>query len=147
MNVISTLEDSAMDHLLSFFSKITGITLAFLAPIQMTLFAVGFLILADLISGMWAAKIRKEKITSNGLRNTVTKFGAYQLCIITAFVVEQVLVPELPIVKVLSAMIGITETKSFFENMNVITGLNVWDTILKKLHGKKGLLKHTRKKK
>lgn len=132
-----TVEGTMLESVTGLMTKLLGVLLIFLAPIKAVMLATGFLIMADLITGVWAAHKRKEKITSNGLRNTITKMFAYQACIITGFVVESHLLPEIPFVKVIAAMIAITEVKSFFENMHVISGIDFWSELLKKVHGNK----------
>jgi len=141
VKLVSFGEELSMNSLNAYLLKCAGVIGVFLAPIKMVLFAVGFLIVADFISGVWAAKRRGEKITSNGFRHTVTKMFAYQGTIITAFVVESFLLPDVPFVKIVSAMIGLTEVKSFFENMNSIVGLDVWSELLKKVHGNKTFIR------
>lgn len=136
MKAISSLEESMFD-VNNLLMKFVAVLAAFLAPIKASMFAVGFLVVADLITGVIAAKKRKEKITSFGLRHSVTKSLAYLGTIVVAYVAETFLVPDLPIVKVVTSMIGITEIQSFFENMNGITGINFWAEVLKKLQGRK----------
>lgn len=136
-----------LDSIAGMSSKAIGLLLAFLAPIKTVMFAVGFLVIMDLLTGIWAAKKRGEKITSNGLRNTVSKTLAYVSCILVSHVAEMYLVPDLPMVKVVAALIGMTEVKSFFENMNHITGIDIWDHMLSKMHGNRKLLKKKSKKK
>jgi len=139
--------DLMMDSIWNFAAKVMGMLLVFIAPIKSIMWAVGFLVIVDLITGIWAAKKRGEKITSNGLRNTASKTLAYLLLVFTSHVVQSILVPEIPLVKVVSALIGVTEVKSFFENIEHITGLDVWSEVLKKLHGNKKVQKLPKKRK
>jgi hypothetical protein len=104
-----------------------------LAPVKPIMLAVGVLICVDLITGLWASLKRKRKITSRGLRRTIGKMLAYQLAIITAFVMETWLLPDVPMVKVVSGLIGVTETKSVFENLSFITGVDFIQLVLGKL--------------
>lgn len=137
MNTELNIFEEPMLGLYTFLLKFLGVLLVFLAPVQSVMFAVGFLVMADFITGVLAARKRKEKITSYGFRSTTIKMLAYQGTVLTAFVVESFLLSEVPMVKVVSTMIALTEIKSFFENIEYITGVNFWDETLKKLKGTK----------
>lgn len=107
---------------------------ALLAPIQMVMITVGFLILADLITGMWAALKRGEKINSAAMRRTVSKIFVYQLSVISGFLLETyILGNTVPVSKIVASVIGMVEFKSVLENSNYIVGDDVFSIILKKL--------------
>lgn len=106
-----------------------------LLPIRPLMIAVSVLVLADLITGIWASKKEGKKITSSGIKKTVAKTLAYQSCIVIAFVIETWLISDMPIVKVVGGLIALTEGKSFFENINRITGVDFWSEILKRAGG------------
>jgi hypothetical protein len=76
------------------FLKVIMVLAAIVAPIKAVIFAVGFLVFADLIMGVWAAKKRGETINSAGLRRSVSKLLVYQLSILSAFAVETYLVTD-----------------------------------------------------
>lgn len=114
--------------------KILGVILVVTLPIRSTLIAVSLLVMADLITGMWASLKEGRKITSTRLRRTVVKTLAYQSAIVVAFLLETYLISDMPIVKVVSGLIGLTEGKSFFENLRRITGIDFWGQILSKLN-------------
>lgn len=104
------------------------------APVHMVMFAVGFLITADLITGVWAAKIKGQKITSAALRRTATKICIYQLVIMSGFLAEVYLIDKLfPISKIAASIIGITEMLSILENAEVIHGEPIFKKLIKKL--------------
>ena len=110
---------------------------AFLAPIHTFMIAVGVLITIDLATGLWRASKRKEKISSKGLRRTITKMFAYQGAIITAFLLESVFLGDIiPVVRIVAGFIAITEGKSIYENLGVITGLDFWSLIKEHLNSK-----------
>lgn len=114
--------------------KIALVSLAALAPIHTVMLSVGFLIFADLVTGVWAATKRKEKISSALLRRTVSKIVVYQLAVICGFIVEQFLIGGvIPISKIVSGVIGMVELKSMLENCSNIFGEDVFSLILKKL--------------
>jgi len=111
-----------MDILLAIF--------AVLAPIKAVLTAVGVLVLADLILGIWAAKKRGEVITSRKMYQSVVKCFIYQVTIITGFLVEKYLSGDLlPVTKITGSIIGIVLLKSLGENSSVILGQPIMQAI------------------
>jgi phage-related holin len=123
--------DQALEFCLKFFSMLFVILL----PIRSVMIAVSLLVIADMITGIWASLKEGKKISSNGLRRTVAKTLAYQLTIVVSFIIETYLIDGIPVVKVVSGLIAITEGKSFFENMERITGVNYWTELLSKIQG------------
>lgn len=103
-------------------------------PIRPALIAATVLVLVDMGSGIWASLKEKKKITSTGFRRTVNKILGYYLAIIAAFILETYLMPDTPIIKGVTALIGLTEGKSLFENIHRITGIDFWGQILAKLN-------------
>lgn len=101
--------------------------LAVFSPIQPLMAAVAFLIVADTITGIIAAYKRGEEIRSSGLSRAVVKLFVYQVVIVTGFLMEQYIVPDLgvPIVKLLAGVIGVVEFKSLLENVEGVTGLDL----------------------
>jgi phage-related holin len=105
--------------------------LSILAPIKPLIFTVGFLIFADLITGILAAKKKKKPITSAAMRRTVSKMAVYQLVIISAFLVETYLIDNsFPAAKLAAGMIGAVELTSILENANKFLGSNVFKKII-----------------
>lgn len=113
----------------------TAAAVAVIAPIKMMLLGVGFLIFADLVTGLWAALKLKEKIRSAVMRRTVSKMVVYQLAIISAFVLEAHImgISDLTITKIVASAIGMVELKSILENANKISGIDVFKSLLNKL--------------
>jgi hypothetical protein len=108
-----------------------------LMPIKATMLSIGVLLVFDLITGIWAAYKRGEKITSNGIRRTVSKSLAYQMAVISSFIMESQFLEGLPIIKVVAGLIAATEFKSLMENITSITGLDFIAEIIGKIQGKK----------
>lgn len=99
--------------------------LAVFAPIKMVIISVGVVIFADMFFGIWAAHKRGEKITSAAMRRTITKMFTYQGAILTGYLGETYLLSEIiPVVKLISGIIGLVEIKSLLENISEISGLN-----------------------
>lgn len=111
--------------------------LAVFAPIQDALLVVMLLTILDLITGLIAARKRGEKITSSGLKRTIIKTCVYETTVMLAFLTETHLVGDLiPLVKICTAYIGITELKSVLENLDSISGMSLLKTLVKKLSPK-----------
>lgn len=105
-----------------------------LTPIHPLMAAAGALVAIDTITGMVAARKRKEQITSAALRRTVSKMVVYQVAIISGFILETYLLSEaLPIAKLAAGWVGVTEFKSIVENLSTIQGAPILGDVLKKL--------------
>ena len=110
------------------------VSLSALAPIHTVMLSVGILILTDLVTGMWAALKRGEKITSAAMRRTVSKIVVYQLAVISGFLLERYLIDGLmPVSKIVAGVIGMVEFKSILENANKIVGGNIFKSVIKML--------------
>jgi phage-related holin len=109
-------------------------TLAVFAPINTVLEVVLVLILCDLLTGLIASRKAGIKITSSGLRRTISKIVVYELALIAGFLAEKYLMGDLlPVVKLLGGLIGATELKSVLENANIISGTNLFEALIGKL--------------
>lgn len=115
---------------------------ATLAPIKPLLLACGALIVSDMITGMMAARKRKEKIQSAEMRRSLSKMVVYQVAIISAFVLEVYMLEGLlPVSKIVGGVIGMVEFKSILENASTIAGQDILQMVIDKLGSKnaKGL--------
>lgn len=109
-------------------------SLAVFAPIKMVMVTVGILILADLITGIWASIKRKEKVKSAAMRRTISKMLVYQLAVVCGFLLETyILDGVVPVTKIVAGAIGMVEFKSILENANSIVGGDIFKGILFKL--------------
>lgn len=90
----------------------------------------GFVIM-DLITGVWAAKKRKEKIRSHTMRNSVTKLLCYLIVILLAFVLQKEIITFswFAATNIAAGLICLAEFKSVVENMGDITGNSVFKKI------------------
>lgn len=102
---------------------------AFLSPIGPVMWTMVTLIVADFITGIYAAYRAGDRIESKKMANTVSKFLIYLLVILCAWLVEMHVIPEVPIMKIVSGFIAVTELKSIFENFNKIYGIDIWSQI------------------
>lgn len=130
---------------MKYLDSIIIIITSFFMPLINTLVVVSILVILDLITGLIASYKLKKKITSSGFKRTVVKIFLYQCCIIVAALLENYVIQDFPIIKGVVMLIALTEAKSFFENVEICTGLNIWDKVSTILSS--GASKKFRKKK
>jgi uncharacterized membrane protein len=113
------------------FSICCGVLFSFFLPIKHFLIFTIFVVFADTVTGILAAKKRKEPITSKGLYRTSQKILTY-FCGIMIFHGASITF-GLPsqIVYSVSFLIAFTELYSISENIKVITGVNLKTTIFR----------------
>lgn len=109
--------------------------IAVLAPIKALLIAALALALVDMITGIWAALKRGEKITSAKMRRSVSKIFIYQLGILSGFIIGH-LIGFADVPKLVAGIIGIVEARSIFENLDIIYGEPIFKGLIKKLGSK-----------
>lgn len=104
------------------------------APAKTALIAALALVFFDFVTGVLAARKRKEKITSAGFKRTVGKIVLYETALCLAFLAQEFLLgDDVPAFKLISTMIGLVELKSILENLDTINGKPVFRAILKKI--------------
>jgi len=109
-------------------------TVAIFAPIKALLLVTGLLIFSDLVTGILAARKKKKKITSAGLRRTVTKIAIYNTAIILGFLTEKYILDGfLPLSKIAAGLISVVELKSVLENLDAVNGSSIFKTLIEKL--------------
>ena len=113
------------------YSICCGVLFSFFLPIKHFLIFTIFVVFADTVTGIIAAKKRGEKITSKGLYRTSQKVVVY-FCGIMIFHGAGITF-GLPsqIVYSVSFLIAFTELYSVSENIKSITGVNLATTILR----------------
>lgn len=108
--------------------------IAVFAPIQAVVLTTLALVMIDLITGLVAARKRKEPITSAGIKRTVGKIMLYEIAIAAAFLCQTYLTGDiLPVSKLVSALIGIVELKSILENLDGASGNKLFEAIISRL--------------
>lgn len=108
--------------------------LAVFTPIKAALLTVLVLVIVDLVTGVIAAYKRNEKITSAELRRSLSKIVIYEVTLCLAYLSEHYLISdEIPVMKLVSGMVGLVELKSILENLNEISGENLLKAIVEKL--------------
>lgn len=115
--------------------KALGISLlAVFAPIKAVLATALVLVLADLIVGILAARKRGEPITSAGIRRTVGKILVYETAIMLGYLAQTHLMGDIiPVVKIISGLIGAVELKSCLENLDTVSGGSLFKSLIAKL--------------
>lgn len=115
--------------------EIAAFLAIFFANLQSAMLAIGFLILIDTITGVWASwqKYGRKHITSRRAGRIITKLILYPLSIIVSKVAEDYLAPLLPITEVVMGILATVEIKSIFEKISSLLGFDLWDRIKKVL--------------
>jgi len=115
-------------------SLIISILVVF-APVKATLITVMVLTVADLVSGIMAARKEKKRITSSGLKRTIIKTTVYEAVIMLGFLTERYMTGDaIPVVKILAGFIGLTELKSVMENIERISGMSIIKLLIDRLN-------------
>ena len=119
--------------------KFLLVLLMVFAPIQAAIITVFVLIMADLVTGVYAAWKSEELITSSGLRRTITKLCVYEAALLLGFLTQTYLTgPYVPVSTIVSTFIGVTELKSVIENLNSISGGSLLASLVSKLGSDNG---------
>ena len=113
-----------------FFILCLTYVVAVLSPIVKLMVGIGFLVVADFITGIIAARKRGEEITSKKMRPTVAKGASYMIAIIAAYTLEK-LGLGFEAAKIVAGLIALMEVKSLDENMYTITGKSLFKKFLK----------------
>ncbi len=119
-------------HLKALFAVVA----AFFAPVHAILAATICLVVLDTLTGMLAAWKKKQKITSQRFSRVFFKTLVYLLLICLSFAVEHFFAPEYPIKSMITSLIGLGETLSILENINVLSKTPVVDRLIDALKRK-----------
>lgn len=115
--------------------EIAAFLTLFFAELQSAMLALGFLILVDTFTGVWASwkKHGRKHITSRRAGRIITKLILYPTVIIVAKVAETYLAPLVPMTEVSMGILASVEVKSILEKISSILGFDLWDRIKKAL--------------
>ena len=91
------------------------------------------IVLVDLYTGRMAAKHRGEAIKSSGYRQSVKKYVLYMLGILISELFIRVFLLPIPLTYMVAGVIALTEVKSIFENIETVTGVDLWGYVGEKL--------------
>jgi len=113
--------------------EIAAFLALFFAELQSAMLALGFLILIDTFTGIWASwkENGRKHITSRRAGRIITKLVLYPTVIIVAKVAETYLAPLIPMTEVSMGILATVEVKSIFEKISTLLGFDLWDRIRK----------------
>jgi uncharacterized membrane protein len=113
------------------YSICCGVLFSFFLPIKHFLIFTIFVVFADTVTGILAAKKRGEPITSKGLYRTSQKVVVYFVGIMIFHGASVTFGLPSQIVYSVSFLISFTELYSISENIKSITGVNIGTLVLK----------------
>jgi uncharacterized membrane protein len=113
------------------YSICCGVLFSFFLPIKDFLIFTIFVVFADTVTGIMAAKKRNEPITSKGLYRTSQKVVVYFVGIMIFHGASVTFGLPSQIVYSVSFLISFTELYSISENIKSITGVNIGTLVLK----------------
>jgi uncharacterized membrane protein len=113
------------------YSICCGVLFSFFFPIKHFLIFTIFVVFADTVTGIMAARKRGEPITSKGLYRTSQKVVVYFVGIMIFHGASITFGLPSQIVYSVSFLISFTELYSISENIKSITGVNIGTAILK----------------
>ena len=91
------------------------------------------IVLVDLYTGRMAAKHRGEAIKSSGYRTSVKKYILYMLGILISELFIRVFSLPIPLTYMVAGVVALTEIKSIFENIETVTGVDLWGYVGEKI--------------
>lgn len=119
--------------------KLIAFLVSFYSPIAGVMLAVGLIILADTLTGLWKSKKLGIKRTSKLMRKgLLPKLLLYQLCIITFFVLDFNIINEFILIftpiqffctKILALGLAYIELLSINENWKAVKGKSITQSI------------------
>ena len=113
------------------YSICCGVLFSFFFPIKHFLIFTIFVVFADTVTGIMAARKRNEAITSKGLYRTSQKVVVYFVGIMIFHGASITFGLPSQIVYSVSFLISFTELYSISENIKSITGVNIGTLVLK----------------
>jgi uncharacterized membrane protein len=113
------------------YSICCGVLFSFFFPIKHFLIFTIFVVFADTVTGIMAARKRNEAITSKGLYRTSQKVVVYFVGIMIFHGASVTFGLPSQIVYSVSFLIAFTELYSISENIKSITGVNIGTLVLK----------------
>lgn len=122
-------EDYWIGVIFTMFSWISSFIMSVATFLSFTL----VIVLVDLYTGRMAAKHRGEAIKSSGYRQSVKKYVLYMLGILISELFIRVFSLPIPLTYMVAGVIALTEVKSIFENIETVTGVDLWGYVGEKL--------------
>lgn len=129
---------SILSVMIDFLKKIAFAILLYLSPIHDLIHAVIFLIAMDFITGLWASLKAGESFSARKMRGTVNKVALYFIAIISAYVLQKMMLEswDFNITRYVSLFIAATELKSIYENISRILGVQLFKNLFNEIIAK-----------
>lgn len=111
-------------NILTLVVKLLLLILALLAPVKQIILATLFLVFVDFVTGVLAARVKRHKITSARMSQTIGKILVYITTIIVVHIVNEYMLfgsDVLPLEGFVAGFIALTELKSILENLDTAT--------------------------
>jgi len=122
-----------------FFSKVILPALCLLATYLNEPFwwmlSIGFLMSCDL--GIKILSLKPHQFDSQKIKESYRKFGTGLIYISVAFFVEEIIVPDIPVLKIVGGLMIASELKSIDEKAKIIYGFSLFETVISRLSKKK----------
>lgn len=122
-------EDYWIGVVFTMFSWISSFIMSVATFLSFTL----VIVLVDLYTGRMAAKHRGEAIKSSGYRQSVKKYVLYMLGILISELFIRVFSLPIPLTYMVAGVVALTEIKSIFENIETVTGVDLWGYVGEKI--------------
>ena len=122
-------EDYWIGVIFTMFSWISSFIMSVATFLSFTL----IIVLVDLYTGRMAAKHRGEAIKSSGYRQSVKKYVLYMIGILISELFIRVFSLPIPLTYMVAGVVALTEIKSIFENIETVTGVDLWGYVGEKL--------------
>ncbi len=106
---------------------------AYFAPIVPFILMVGCFIISDTITAIIAVVKKQgwQGVKSRRLRDTVFKFTAYSIGLLSAYTFQVKFFIDFPALKLIAGYIAMSELKSIDENIAKITGHSLFSSLIK----------------
>ncbi|WP_428329055.1 phage holin family protein [Mucilaginibacter sp.] len=93
-----------------------------------------FLLIIDMITGVWKALKTGEQVTAKKFGETITKMILYLFGIVCAYVVQHNIAGDvIKVMLIFSTLISVREFKSIVENIEIITDSKIWQFIVNQI--------------
>ena len=118
--------------------KMTSIVFSFFLPISGILILIAFAILLDTVTGIYKSVHLKQKVTSRGLSQIISKIQLYETTVLLFFLTDKFLVSdiiaqffsiEFLVTKVLALVLVSIEVVSINENYKAIYGKDLYSAM------------------
>lgn len=110
----------------AFILKALASLLIIFTPLFPVCITIGILIAIDFLIAVYKSYKLNQPITSRKMSNTISKAVLYQVAIISSFLAETYILTGIPLTKIISGFIALTELKSISESITELTGVNYW---------------------